>query len=143
MISKLRERIKSNLLGSKYIKFLIGGSITFLSSLTLNKLFVENLSIPIGLAYILTLIFQGIVNYLICIYFVFERSSTLDISVFFNFIVYVLIFRTLSWVLYMFCVMRLNIYYLISQILIMILLSALKYFYAKMLFEIKTIENES
>ncbi len=120
----------------KYIKFLAVGLPAFLLAVPLNYLLVEFAGFDKRLAYALVLCFQVSLNFVMCKLFVFEnkvrRSLAAQFAGFFGGIIG---FRVLDWLLYVFLVEVVGVYYLLVQIMNVLIFSVAKFLFARILFE--------
>ena len=115
-------------------KFLAAGLPSFLLALPINYLLVDHLGVPKRLAYLLVLIFQVSLNYFMCRFFVFktpgEKSSLAEYA---RFMGGILLFRILDWCVYVVLVDTIHVYYLLAQILNVVLFSVAKFLFAEKL----------
>jgi len=123
----------------KYIKFLAVGLPAFALAVPLNYGLVEFAHLDKRLAYALVLCFQVSVNFVMCRIFVFENKVETSLAAqFAKFFGGIISFRVLDWVLYSFLVEVVGIYYLLVQIMNVLIFSVAKFLFARVLFEGRT-----
>jgi putative flippase GtrA len=126
-------------LAKKLLRFVAFGIPAFLIAIPLNYFLVEYAAWPKPAAYAFVLIIQVVINFYICIRWVFKRDTSK--SLFTQFLIFmsgILAARVLDWGLYTLLVQTTPIHYLIIQFSNVIIFSLAKFAFAR-----RTIEGRS
>jgi putative flippase GtrA len=116
----------------KLIKFLAAGLPSFLVAVPLNWLLVTTWGFPKGPAYALVLSFQVTLNFFMCRWFVFEKTSGKSLLFEFGaFVAGIALFRLADWGLYYLLVSVFGFHYIAVQLLNVVLFSVLKFLYSE------------
>lgn len=116
----------------KLIKFLAAGLPSFLAAVPLNWLLVTHWGFPKGPAYALVLIFQVTINFFLCRWFVFEKTSDKSLMAEFGaFVAGIAFFRLADWGVYYLLVNVAGFYYLAVQLMNVAVFSVLKFLYSE------------
>jgi putative flippase GtrA len=116
----------------KLIKFLAAGLPSFLVAVPLNWLLVTKWGVPKGLAYALVLSFQVTLNFFMCRWFVFEKTSDKSLMAEFGaFVAGIAFFRLADWGVYSLLVSVVGFHYIAVQLLNVVLFSVLKFLYSE------------
>lgn len=119
----------------KYIKFLAIGLPAFVLAVPLNYVLVEFAQLDKLLAYALVLCFQVSLNFVMCRLFVFENKvETGLLAQFVKFFTGIISFRVLDWLLYV-ALVKAGVYYLLVQVMNVLVFSVAKFLFARLLFE--------
>ena len=133
-----RLKIPDNLKGLflQIVKFGLAGLPAFLVAIPLNWFLVEKVLLQKPVAYLITLLFQVMVNFVFLRLFVFKGETQGNLlKTFFKFLWGIAFFRLLDWGLYTILVQNTHIHYLIIQIGNVIIFSFAKFFYSKKIME--------
>lgn len=123
---------------SKVFRFILFGIPAFLIAIPLNWFLVETLLWPKPAAYALVLVVQVVINFFICIHFVFDRDPNKKLAnQFIIFMTGILIARVLDWGLYSILVQTTPIHYIAIQFFNVIVFSLAKFSFAR-----RTIEGK-
>lgn len=130
------------------IKFLAVGFPAFLIAIPLNFFLVDHLAVPKSIAYAIVLIVQVHISFPLCRIFVFKPSKTKTLlRQYIEFMSAIALFRGLDWVVYSLCAKVLyfplvicgkDCYYLVYQLMNVIIFALAKYFLCKRAIEGKT-----
>ncbi len=130
----------------KLLRFLAVGIPAFIIAIPLNYFLVENLLWPKPAAYALVLVVQVTINFFACIFFVFKRDPSRNLtSQFVIFMAGILAARALDWALYSFLVTVVPVHYLVIQFTNVIIFSLAKFTFARRTIEggrRKTVSSE-
>lgn len=119
----------------RYIKFLVIGLPAFGLALPLNFVLVKWAEWSEPLAYALVLCCQVSLNFVMCRLFVFEsRPEDSLFAQFIKFFTGIIGFRVLDWLLYL-VLLHVGIYFMIAQVMNVLIFSVAKYLFARGLFE--------
>ncbi len=117
-------------------KFLAAGLPAALLAIPVNYLLVTQAHIPKPAAYALVLALQVITNFFACRYFVFEQTARTSLgSQFFQFTSGILAFRVADWGLYTLLVGYFGKYFLILQIINIVVFALLKFKFSERVME--------
>lgn len=120
----------------KLLRFLLAGLPGFLVAVSLNLFLLKVLDWPGPIAYAAVLLVQVTVNFLFCIYFVFERNTEKSIArQFFAFLSGILMARVFDWALYVALTELLGIPYLVAQLSNILVFSIAKFAFARRVIE--------
>ena len=120
----------------KLVKFLIAGLPSFLVAVPLNWLLVTRWGFPKGPAYALVLLFQVTLNFFMCRWFVFEKTSDKSLAAEFGaFVAGIAFFRLADWGVYYLLVSVVGFPYLAVQLMNVALFSVLKFLYSERVLE--------
>ena len=116
----------------KLVKFLAAGLPSFLVAVPLNWLLVTRWGCPKSPAYALVLLFQVTINFFMCRWFVFEKTSDKSLAAEFGaFVAGIAFFRLADWGVYYLLVNVAGFYYLAVQLVNVVLFSVLKFMYSE------------
>lgn len=116
------------------LRFQASGAPAFILAIPLNWALVERGGLSHAPAYLLVLLFQVAVNYLMCRRFVFPAAGDRGFfAEFFPFVSGVMVIRVLDWLTYQIWVGPLGVYYLIAQILNVPIFAIVKFLFAERL----------
>lgn len=116
----------------KLIKFLAAGLPSFLMAVPLNWLLVTQWECPKGPAYALVLLFQVTLNFFMCRWFVFEKTSKESLWVEYGaFVAGIAFFRLGDWGVYYLLVTVFGFHYLVIQLMNVGLFAVLKFRYSE------------
>jgi len=120
----------------KLLRFLLAGLPSFLFALPLNYLLVEYAQLNKAIAYGIVLLCQVVVNFFVCYWFVFERTSDRPLfQQFWQFVLGIMAFRCGDWAVYSLATRYLPIHYLIIQVTNVVIFSLLKFAFARRVME--------
>lgn len=116
------------------LRFQASGAPAFILAIPLNWGLVELAGLPHAPAYLLVLMFQVAVNYLMCKRFVFpEGARRGHLAEFLLFVSGVMVIRMLDWLAYLLWVGPFGIHYLAAQVLNVPLFAIVKFLLAERL----------
>ena len=116
----------------KLLRFLAVGIPAFIIAIPLNYFLVETLLWQKPAAYALVLVVQVTINFFACIFFVFKRDPSRNLtSQFVIFMAGILAARALDWSLYSFLVTVVPVHYLVIQFTNVIIFSLAKFTFAR------------
>jgi putative flippase GtrA len=122
--------------GLKIGGFLAAGLPSFALAVPLNWFLVEMLSWPEPAAYAVVLLFQVILNFFMCRWFVFkDRKQTAMLVQFYQFVAGILFFRIADWALYTAVVHYTAIHYLVAQVANVFIFVVLKFKFSQKVME--------
>jgi putative flippase GtrA len=133
----IQTNLKKHLpLALLFIKFLAAGLPAFGLGVLINYGLVDFIKLAIPIAYIIVLLFQVTCNFFMCRIFVFKNTDEklFCIHKYKKFMSSILIFRLLDWLLYVFMTHYLGIYYLLAQVINVVVFSILKFTVTKYIF---------
>lgn len=117
---------------AKWFLFLAAGLPAFVLAVPLNYVLVEYAALGKGIAYALVLAFQISINFFMCRWLVFEKTSLSkwyhDFALFFF---GALFFRFLDWAVYLLLVNRFGVHYLVAQLGNVFVFSILKFLFSR------------
>jgi putative flippase GtrA len=114
------------------IKFLAAGLPSFLLAVPLNYFAVDFLKLPPAPVYAVVLVFQVTVNFFMCRWFVFEKTTDTPLWKEFGiFTAGILVFRLADWGLYTLLVSVFHIYYIAVQLANVVIFSVLKFLFSE------------
>jgi len=116
----------------KLLKFLAAGLPSFLLAVPLNYFLVDFLKLPASPVYACVLVFQVSVNFFMCRWFVFEKTTDTPLwKEFGTFTAGILVFRLADWALYTLLVNVFGLYYLAVQLANVVIFSVLKFLFSE------------
>lgn len=128
-------------IGIEIFKFLAVGLPAFAVAFPLNYLLVQHAGLPKWVAYAIVLLVQVHINFPLCRRYVFEPSQTKSIGQqYLEFMSAIVVFRGIDWLVYTTCAEALSfqlivfgkdIYYLVYQLVNVILFSLAKFAFCK------------
>lgn len=114
------------------IKFLAAGLPSFLLAVPLNYVLVRKAHLPPAPVYALVLLVQVTINFFLCRWFVFERTSGRSLWAEFGaFVAGILFFRAADWALYTLLVSVFGWNFIAVQLMNVVLFSVLKFLYSE------------
>lgn len=120
---------------AKWAKFLAVGLPAFLVAVPLNYVLVETAGIPKPWAYAAVLVMQVTVNFFLCKFLVFDAGATGRWKrEFAAFAGGILAFRGLDWLVYVLLVEGVGLYYLLVQVMNVVVFSVAKFLYSERVF---------
>lgn len=117
---------------ASWFLFMVVGIPAFLLAVPANFALVEYAGVPKEIAYAAVLAGQLTINFFMCRWLVFKKESASkwyhDFALFFwgN-----LFLRFLDWLVYLLLVHRLGVYYLVAQVLNVMVFSVVKFLFSK------------
>jgi putative flippase GtrA len=112
-------------------KFLLVGLPAFILAVPLNYLLVEEILIGKGISYALVLILQVSINFFMCRWLIFTSSPRPWYSDFGGFVIGILGIRCLDWGVYWLLVQVFGFYYILIQLINVLVFSLAKFLFAK------------
>ena len=129
---------KRNIFIKKYTAFLLAGLPSFIMAIFINWLFVDIIEFNKLISYAFVQLFQVVLNFFMCKFFVFKNKNKLNIiKQFFQFTIGIVFFRFLDWIIYSLIISNFEIYFIFVQIFNTIILSLFKFLYSKNILEVK------
>jgi putative flippase GtrA len=113
-------------------KFLAAGLPSFLLAVPLNYFAVDFLKLPPSPVYAVLLVFQVTLNFFMCRWFVFKKTTDTPLWKEFGiFTVGILVFRLADWGLYTLLVSVFHLYYIGVQLANVVIFSVLKFLFSE------------
>lgn len=129
---------KRNIFIKKYTAFLLAGLPSFIMAIFINWLFVDIIELNKLISYAFVQLFQVVLNFFMCKFFVFKNKNKLNIiKQFFQFTIGIVFFRFLDWIIYSLIISNFEIYFIFVQIFNTIIFSLFKFLYSKNILEVK------
>lgn len=129
---------KRNIFIKKYTAFLLAGLPSFIMAIFINWLFVDIIEFNKLISYAFVQLFQVVLNFFMCKFFVFKNKNKLNIiKQFFQFTIGIVFFRFLDWIIYSLIISNFEIYFIFVQIFNTIIFSLFKFLYSKNILEVK------
>lgn len=130
--------LKRNIFIQKYTAFLLAGLPSFIIAIFINWLLVDFFEFNKLFSYAFVQLFQVVLNFFMCKFFVFKNKSKLNvINQFFQFITGIVFFRFLDWIIYSLIISNFDIYFIFVQVSNTIIFSLFKFLYTKNILEVK------
>ncbi|MDD3283112.1 MAG: GtrA family protein [Candidatus Cloacimonetes bacterium] len=120
---------------SQFIRFLASGLPSFLIAIPLNVFLVQVLGIHKVWAYCLVLLFQITLNFFVLKRFTFMESEGSALRKFGLFMPGIILFRILDAGLYALLVQVWGVYYILAQLINVVIFSMAKFIFSKYVFE--------